>query len=179
MPDIPHAEADYNVVQNNGPGAAQVVPHTHFHIIPRYPFESSYTPYTKDTPNTEERVRKPPPQGIQATAILFGRGQRHYRDDEDAEGLVREMRGRIAEEWRREFGGERSELSKDGAGEMATGVANEDVPEEKSRQHVTPGPDDKQKQQEVMAAVRNRVVPETGDVSGRRGDSRSRGRGNL
>jgi hypothetical protein len=27
MPDIPHAEVDYNVVQNNGPGAAQVVPH--------------------------------------------------------------------------------------------------------------------------------------------------------
>lgn len=27
MPDIPHAEVDYNLVQNNGPGAAQVVPH--------------------------------------------------------------------------------------------------------------------------------------------------------
>lgn len=30
MPDIPHAEVDYNVVQNNGPGAAQVVPHVSY-----------------------------------------------------------------------------------------------------------------------------------------------------
>lgn len=28
-------EADWNVVQNNGARAAQVVPHVHFHIIPR------------------------------------------------------------------------------------------------------------------------------------------------
>jgi hypothetical protein len=27
MPEIDHADVDYNVVQNNGPGAAQVVPH--------------------------------------------------------------------------------------------------------------------------------------------------------
>jgi len=27
--------ADYNVLQNNGPAAGQVVPHVHFHIIPR------------------------------------------------------------------------------------------------------------------------------------------------
>ncbi|RMZ92453.1 hypothetical protein DV736_g351, partial [Chaetothyriales sp. CBS 134916] len=31
-PDIALQEADYNIVQNNGPGAAQVVPHTHFHF---------------------------------------------------------------------------------------------------------------------------------------------------
>ncbi|RMD41116.1 hypothetical protein DV735_g3977, partial [Chaetothyriales sp. CBS 134920] len=38
-PDIAPEQADYNIVQNNGPGAAQVVPHTHFHFIPRYPFD--------------------------------------------------------------------------------------------------------------------------------------------
>lgn len=29
--------ADYNVLQNNGPASGQVVPHVHFHIIPRRP----------------------------------------------------------------------------------------------------------------------------------------------
>ncbi len=28
---------DYNLLQNNGPAAGQVVPHVHFHIIPRRP----------------------------------------------------------------------------------------------------------------------------------------------
>lgn len=41
---------------------------------------------------------------MKATAILFGRGQRHYRDDDDAVGLVEVMRRRVAEEWRAEFG---------------------------------------------------------------------------
>lgn len=27
--------SDYNVLQNNGPASGQVVPHVHFHIIPR------------------------------------------------------------------------------------------------------------------------------------------------
>jgi histidine triad (HIT) family protein len=27
--------ADYNILQNNGPASGQVVPHVHFHIIPR------------------------------------------------------------------------------------------------------------------------------------------------
>lgn len=42
---------------------------------------------------------------MKATAILFGRGQRHYRDDDDAAGLVELMRQMVADEWRREFGG--------------------------------------------------------------------------
>lgn len=41
---------------------------------------------------------------MKATAILFGRGQRHYRDDDDAVGLVELMRQMVAEEWRRDFG---------------------------------------------------------------------------
>ena len=55
------------------------------------------------------------PEGMEATKILFGRGQRHYRDDEDAEGLVRVMREAIREEWEREFGGVK-EVSDDGNG---------------------------------------------------------------
>jgi hypothetical protein len=43
---------------------------------------------------------------VQATAILFGRGARHYRDDDDAVGLVQVMRREVAVEWAREFGGE-------------------------------------------------------------------------
>ncbi|RMZ78927.1 hypothetical protein DV737_g3687, partial [Chaetothyriales sp. CBS 132003] len=94
-PDIAPEEADYNIVQNNGPGAAQVVPHTHFHFIPRYPFEY--------------RVVDPHPillgHGLdEATKILFGRGQRHYRDEEDSERLVDVIRRCVKVEWEREFG---------------------------------------------------------------------------
>jgi hypothetical protein len=41
---------------------------------------------------------------MKATAILFGRGQRHYRDDDDAVGLVELMRHEVAAEWTRTFG---------------------------------------------------------------------------
>ena len=41
---------------------------------------------------------------MEATKILFGRGQRHYRDDEDAEELVKVMRGCVRVQWEREFG---------------------------------------------------------------------------
>lgn len=50
---------------------------------------------------------------MKATAILFGRGQRHYRDDDDAVGLVELMRRMVVEEWRRDFG-ERSEQQQPG-----------------------------------------------------------------
>ena len=114
MPDVPHAEADYNVVQNNGPGAAQVIPHAHFHVIPRYPFD--YTPPKVTLHQASERkasrrksggdwkTPKGVPEGMEATKILFGRGQRHYRDDEDAEDLVKVMRDQVRLEWEKEFG---------------------------------------------------------------------------
>lgn len=139
MPNIPHADADYNVVQNNGPGAAQVIPHAHFHVIPRYPFDYVPPPIStalsmgmaqsrSETGRTEDQrdgyeytrreqrrksggeytgfgtVKASVPEGMEATKILFGRGQRHYRDDEEAEGLVRVMRERVALEWDQEFG---------------------------------------------------------------------------
>jgi hypothetical protein len=90
--------------------------------VPRYPFDSHYIPYPpaaqqssnlaipnttppqQPTSPTASRRKKPPPTGVQATAILFGRGARHYRDDDDAKGLVVAMRREVAVEWAREFG---------------------------------------------------------------------------
>ncbi|KAK0661614.1 HIT-like domain-containing protein [Cercophora samala] len=63
---------DWNVVQNNGAAAAQVVPHCHFHVIPR--------PELRDKRN--ERF----------TNTMFGRGQRDELDDEEGERLAGELR---------------------------------------------------------------------------------------
>ncbi|KAK4228594.1 HIT-like domain-containing protein [Podospora fimiseda] len=68
---------DWNVVQNNGAAAAQVVPHCHFHVIPR--------PELRD--KRAERF----------TSTMFGRGQRGELDDEEGEGLARDIRSAIAE----------------------------------------------------------------------------------
>lgn len=102
-PDIPHDEVDYNVVQNNGPGAAQVIPHVHFHVIARPPLD--YKPPTEGVERGKGRygVAKVP-TGLRASYVQFGRGQRHELDEEDAEVLVAEMRERLREEWAGEFG---------------------------------------------------------------------------
>jgi len=80
---------DYNIVQNNGLRAAQVVPHVHFHIIPR-PDASANT------------------SGQSRSWIMFGRGMREDLDEEEAEELAREMRELLREEIRRM--GERGSL---------------------------------------------------------------------
>jgi diadenosine tetraphosphate (Ap4A) HIT family hydrolase len=67
---------DWNVVQNNGAAAAQVVPHMHFHIIPR--------PELRDTP------------GERFTATMFGRGQRCELDEDDAAVLAGKIREEVA-----------------------------------------------------------------------------------
>ncbi|KAL2430705.1 hypothetical protein ABEF95_012992 [Exophiala dermatitidis] len=106
MPDIPHADADYNIVQNNGPGAAQVVPHVHFHIVPRPPFNYVY-PDLQQQQQRSGGNKYPPsrqPEGRQRAAILFGRGQREDLDYEDAEVLVQRMRRCVREEWEVTFG---------------------------------------------------------------------------
>ncbi|OAP60760.1 hypothetical protein AYL99_05762 [Fonsecaea erecta] len=107
LPDIPHEQADYNVVQNNGPGAAQVVPHVHFHIVPRPPLNYTY-PQAR-TPTSSSSNKYPPnrqPSGRQASAILFGRGMREDLDYDDAAVLVEDMRAAIKEEWTKTFGRE-------------------------------------------------------------------------
>ncbi|KAL9635876.1 MAG: hypothetical protein Q9164_003185, partial [Protoblastenia rupestris] len=57
--------------------AAQVVPHVHFHIIPR----------VGDVPEVKAR-----------SWTVFGRGQREDLDEEDAEVLVRRIRRRLVGE---------------------------------------------------------------------------------
>lgn len=68
---------DWNVVQNNGAAAAQVVPHMHFHIIPR--------PEIRAQGRWSEKF------------TMFGRGQREDLDDGDAEELAEHVRGAVAQ----------------------------------------------------------------------------------
>lgn len=76
---------DWNIVQNNGAAAAQVVPHTHFHIIPR------------------PEIRR---QGRWAEQFtMFGRGQRTDLDEQAAIKLSERVRGSIAQVLREEGNG--------------------------------------------------------------------------
>jgi len=68
---------DYNIVQNNGARAAQVVPHVHFHIIPR--------------PASMPEIKS-------KSWTMFGRGQRDDLDDEDGARIAAEMRKVLREE---------------------------------------------------------------------------------
>ncbi|KAL4910657.1 hypothetical protein BDW74DRAFT_141567 [Aspergillus multicolor] len=70
---------NWNIVQNNGAGAAQVVPHVHFHIVPRPPLGAAGT-------------------AAKMSFVMFGRGQREDLDVEEAEKLVSDLRGEIARE---------------------------------------------------------------------------------
>lgn len=63
---------DFNIVQNNGPSAGQVVDHVHFHIIPR---QSTTRPWT-----------------------WLGKGGRVDIDEDDAEKLALEIRNYIHDE---------------------------------------------------------------------------------
>ncbi|KAF2447629.1 HIT-like protein [Karstenula rhodostoma CBS 690.94] len=68
---------DWNIVQNNGARAAQVVPHVHFHIIPR--------------PESRPEIKS-------KSWTMFGRGQRDELDDEEGVRLAGEMRRVLREE---------------------------------------------------------------------------------
>jgi diadenosine tetraphosphate (Ap4A) HIT family hydrolase len=69
--------SDWNVVQNNGAAAAQVVPHMHFHIIPR--------PEIREQGRWSDRF------------TMFGRGTRTDLDDEEATELADQIRVAIAD----------------------------------------------------------------------------------
>ena len=95
LPDVPVSDADYNIVQNNGHRAAQVVPHLHFHVVPRPPDGYSTKQYSRfyaDTPTYNPR---------QNSYLMFGRGMRTELDDDDAVVLARQMREKIWEEVQR------------------------------------------------------------------------------
>ncbi|KAE8151862.1 HIT-like domain-containing protein [Aspergillus avenaceus] len=70
---------NWNVVQNNGVGAAQQVPHAHFHIIPRPP------------------LGQVPDRG-RVSFVMFGRGQREELDEEEGEMLAGLLREELARE---------------------------------------------------------------------------------
>ena len=70
----------YDGAGNIGARAAQVVPHVHFHVIPR----------PGDVPEIENR-----------SWTVFGKGQREELDEEDAVGLAARMREELAVEIRR------------------------------------------------------------------------------
>ncbi|KAJ9607963.1 hypothetical protein H2200_008042 [Cladophialophora chaetospira] len=103
LPDITHEHADYNVVQNNGPGAAQVVPHVHFHIVPRPPLNYKYPPLKTTSSSKNKYPPNPQPAGRQATAILFGRGMREDLDWDEATLLAETMRAAVKEDWKTTF----------------------------------------------------------------------------
>ncbi|KAH6888487.1 HIT-like domain-containing protein [Thelonectria olida] len=67
---------DWNVVQNNGAAAAQVVPHMHYHIIPRPDIRASGR-YSE-------------------SFTMFGRGKREELDDDEAHYLAEELRQSVA-----------------------------------------------------------------------------------
>lgn len=73
---------DWNVVQNNGAAAAQVVPHMHYHVIPR--------PEIRAQGRWSERF------------TMFGRGQRTDLDPEDGERMAELVRGHVVEVLREE-----------------------------------------------------------------------------
>jgi diadenosine tetraphosphate (Ap4A) HIT family hydrolase len=67
---------DWNIIQNNGAAAAQVVPHTHFHLIPRPEIRASGRHSESFT--------------------MFGRGVREELDEEDAVPMAAKLREQIA-----------------------------------------------------------------------------------
>lgn len=73
---------DWNVVQNNGAAAAQVVPHMHYHIIPR--------PEIRAQGRWSEKF------------TMFGRGQRTDLDADDGVDLANRVRVEVARVLREE-----------------------------------------------------------------------------
>ncbi|KAH6646560.1 HIT-like domain-containing protein [Truncatella angustata] len=68
---------DWNVVQNNGAAAAQVVDHVHYHLIPRPEIRASGK--------------------LRDSFTMFGRGQREELDDDEAVQLAAKIRQCVKE----------------------------------------------------------------------------------
>ena len=80
MRALGHGDMDYNVVQNNGITAAMVVPHVHYHIIPRVAGAVS-----------EIRAK---------SWTMFGRGQRTDLDDDEGAELASSIREELMKDLR-------------------------------------------------------------------------------
>jgi diadenosine tetraphosphate (Ap4A) HIT family hydrolase len=84
---------DWNIVQNNGIRAAQVVPHLHFHLIPRYQ-EGRKEVASKGNVDV----------GMLKSWRMFGRGAREELDDDEAVEVAKclreSLRGVLGEEMR-------------------------------------------------------------------------------
>ncbi|OAA35303.1 Histidine triad motif protein [Metarhizium rileyi] len=81
---------DWNVVQNNGAAAAQVVPHMHYHVIPRPEIRASGK--------------------LSESFTMFGRGQREELDDDEAAALAANIRFEVARVLAQEREGEGREI---------------------------------------------------------------------
>ncbi|WPG99584.1 Hypothetical protein R9X50_00240200 [Acrodontium crateriforme] len=77
---------DWNIVQNNGARAAQVVPHVHFHLIPRY---QEGRRDIGDKAKVNEQMLK--------SWKMFGRGSREDLDDEEGAELASKLREALAD----------------------------------------------------------------------------------
>ena len=86
---------DWNVVQNNGERAAQVVPHIHFHLIPRY-----------QEGREETKRNGGAGMAMMKSWKMFGRGSREDLDDEEGAELARLLREAIQSELDKENRGE-------------------------------------------------------------------------
>lgn len=85
------------LINRLGIRAAQQVPHVHFHIVPRPALN-----------NTGPNARP--------SFAMFGRGQREELDEEEAEELVRVLRGELVREIRRVKDVEGVDLDLEGEG---------------------------------------------------------------
>lgn len=74
---------DWNIVQNNGERAAQVVPHVHFHLIPRY---------QEGRRDRGLAGKGKVDVGMLKSWRMFGRGAREELDDDEGKELAAELR---------------------------------------------------------------------------------------
>ncbi|KAK9238674.1 HIT-like domain-containing protein [Lipomyces kononenkoae] len=70
---------DFNIVQNNGPAAGQIVSHVHFHIIAR-PTPDSITT-TADSRQSSSKLASP---RLQYASLIYGKGARSDLDPDFA-----------------------------------------------------------------------------------------------